>query len=939
MTVAIKHTRCLVAIVAMATLPLQGVLGAQAPNAFDQTLLKGVPFRNLGPFRMGARIADIAVPDSPARAHQYTIYVAPWTGGIFKTTNNGTTWEPIFDNVSARLTVGAIAIAHSNPGVVWVGTGDAFTSRSSYAGDGMYKSTDAGKTWTHLGLEDTQHIARIVVDPNNADVALVAAMGHLYSDNQARGVYKTSDGGKTWSKVLYVNDKVGVIDLVMNPANPRVLYAATYDKVRLPWQLVSGGPESAVYKTVDGGAHWSRLHTGLPSGRIGRIGLALYPKNPDIIYALIENANPRPPTRQDSAAAQRTGQPVREREIGGEVYRTADGGATWKKMSADSVDVSSKGPYYFSQIFVDPNNDQHIFTTGVSLGNSIDGGRTWHDISWPPQRLFPASFGDVRTFWIDPQDSDRMILGSDGGIFQSYDGGKTSDHYANLPMGEAYTVAVDNDEPYNIYTGLQDHENWKGSSNGPHGYTTTWDWTALGNGDGIVTVPDPTDSRWVYTTLNYGGHERLDQREGMRQNIQPTREAGKPPYRFIWDTPVIISPHDSKTIYTGAQVLLRSTDRGDHWEEISPDLSTNPADKIMPNSEGGIPGGIPWFGISSIAESPVTAGLLWVGTSDGNVQMTRDAGSHWTDVTDKVAAAGGRADAYVSRVAASAHNEGTAYVAKSGYKLDDFHAYLYKTTDHGATWTSISSNLPVEPVNVIREDPDNASLLFAGTDAGLFVTMDGGARWVRMTNIPNMPVRDLAMQQATRDLVVGSYGRGIFIANIAPLEEMSASTLAEDVHLFRVLPTVPRIEWQFGANDYLFGNRHLQTDNAPDGMSIRYYLRAAAADSAVITVADAKGEQVVTLKGPAKAGVNTVTWNTHRATRGGRGRGAGAGADSSANRGGGGGRGRGNPLDALVPAGEYTVTLRVDGKTLTQSARITGPQGWSIGPFPSRPER
>jgi photosystem II stability/assembly factor-like uncharacterized protein len=416
---------------------------------------------------MGARIADIAVPDSPARAHQYTMYVAPWTGGIFKTTNNGTTWEPIFDNVSARLAVGAIAIAHTDPDIVWAGTGDAFTSRSSYAGDGVYKSADAGKTWTHLGLDDTQHIARIVIDPTNADVVYVAAMGHLYSDNDARGVYRTIDGGRHWSKVLYINDKVGVIDLVMNPANPRVLYAATYDKVRLPWQLVNGGPESAIYKTGDGGAHWTRLRAGLPSGRIGRIGLALYPRNPNIVYALIENANPRPPTQREVAAAGRFGGPLaREREKGGEVYRTADGGVTWTKMSPDSVDVSSKGPYYFSQIRVDPNNDQHLFTTGVSLGNSIDGGRTWHDIDWPPRRLFPQSFGDVRTVWIDPRDADRLILGSDGGIFQSYDGGRTSDHYANLPIGEAYTVAVDNDDPYNVYTGLQDHENWKGRRTG-----------------------------------------------------------------------------------------------------------------------------------------------------------------------------------------------------------------------------------------------------------------------------------------------------------------------------------------------------------------------------------------------------------------------------------------------------------------------------------------
>jgi hypothetical protein len=454
-------------------------------------------------------------------------------------------------------------------------------------------------------------------------------------------------------------------------------------------------------------------------------------------------------------------------------------------------------------------------------------------------------------------------------------------------------------------------------------------------------VPDPTDSRWTYTTLNYGGHQRVDQQQGIRQSIQPVRDSARPPYRFIWDTPLIISPHNSATLYTGAQVLLRSTDRGDHWEEISPDLSTNPTDRIMPNSEGGIPGGIPWFGISTIAESPVTAGLLWAGTSDGKVQMTRDGGARWTDLTEKVAAAGGRAEAYVSRVVASAHDEGIAYVAKSGYKLDDFHSYLYRTTDHGATWTSISANLPAEPVNVVREDPDNPSLLFAGTDDGLYVTIDGGARWVRMTNIPNLPVRDLVVQGATRDLVVGSYGRGIFIANIAPLEELSASTLAEDVHLFRVMPAVQRVEWSFGANDYLFGNRHLQTNNEPDGMQIRYYLKSAANDSAIIKVADAQGQEVASLKGPAKAGLNAVTWNARRASRGGRGRGVGggtgAGADSATGRAG--GRGRGTALDALMPEGQYTVTLQVNGKTLTQPARIVAPQVWRIGTGAGRGDR
>lgn len=380
----------------------------------------------------------------------------------------------------------------------------------------------------------------------------------------------------------------------------------------------------------------------------------------------------------------------------------------------------------------------------------------------------------------------------------------------------------------------------------------------------------------------------------------------------------MVSPHNDRIIYTGAQVLLKSVDRGDHWQEISPDLSTNPTDEILPSSEGGIPGGIPWFGISSISESHLRAGLIWVGTSDGKVQMTRDGGAHWTDMTGRISAVGGREDAFVSRVRASSHDEGTAYVTKSGYKLDDFHPYIYKTTDYGKTWTSLVSNLPDEPIDVVWEDGRNPNLLFLGDDAGLFVSIDGGAHWVRMKNVPNVPVRDLVVQQRTRDLVVGTYGRNVFITNIAPLEELSDSVLAEEVHLFAVPPTVERIPWAFGANDYLFGDRHIVTPNAPDGMAIRYYLRSSSADSARVEITDAYGQEVAGLAGPAAAGINTVEWDMRRA--GARGARGGPG---------------GTVVDRLLPPGDYTVTLEVAGRKLTRRARITGTQGWSIGPHPT----
>ncbi len=885
-----------------------------SPAAFDEQLLRALTFHNVGPFRMGARTSAIAVPASPAKDHLYTFYVSFWSGGVWKTTNNGTTFAPVFD-AQDNLNVGDVALAPSNPDIVWVGTGDAFTSRSSFAGDGVYKSIDAGKTWKDMGLADSHHIARIAIDPTNPDVVYVAAMGHLYSQNEERGVFKTTNGGATWEKVLYLNSSVGAIDLVMNPNDSSVLYAAMYEKTRLPWQMVNGGPGSGIYKTIDAGKTWTRLDGGLPRGRIGRIGLDIYQRNPQILYAVIENDNPRTTPVARGRGGPPAPQPGVVPIIGGEVYRTADGGGTWTKMNADDYDVSPKGPYYFSQIFVDPNNDLNVFVTQDGYRHSLDGGKTWT----APQ-VFPRMFGDFRTLWIDPQNSDRMIAGSDGGVAISYDGGRTSDAYSNIPVGEVYAVSVDNDDPYNIYAGLQDHENWRGPSATGLGRVTPEDWLAVGDGDGISTVVDPTDSRWLYTNREYGSHSRVDQKLGYRFSIMPRQtDPSKPPYRFIWETPIVISPHDSRTIYTGGQMLLRSSDRGDHWTEISPDLSTHPDDKILPSSEGGVPGGIPWFAISSISESPLTKGLIWVGTSDGNVQVTPDDGTTWTNVTAAIAASRGRADAYVSRVRGSAHVAGRAYVAKNGYKFDDFHPYLYRTDDYGRTWTSIGANLPDKPINVVLEDPEKPDLLFVGNDTGVFVSIDAGRHWVKMNNnMPDVGVHDMVMQAREKELVLGTYGRGIWITNIEPLEEMSDALLAKGAHLFTIQPTGQRVTWQFAANDYLFGQRHLQTPNLSGTMTIRYYLKHPASSAPTVRITDAAGGEIAKLSGPNGAGINTVVWPMRKDQPGGR-----AGA-----------RARGNAVEQLVPLGDYTVTLDVNGTTLSQTAHITRTTGWSVAPSP-----
>lgn len=858
---------------------------AYGQSRFAEALLEELSYRNLGPFRAGAWISDIAVPETPRRDHLYTFYVAARTGGLWKTTNNGTSFEPLFDEQSV-LSIGAVALAPSDPGIVWVGTGDAYNARSSYWGDGVYRSSDGGKSWTNMGLRDSHHIARIVVHPADPDIVYVAAMGHLYSANEERGVFKTEDGGRSWRKVLYINDRVGVIDLVMNRDDPDVLYAATYEKERLPWHFEEGGPESGVYRTTDGGRSWRRLGGGLPGGRIGRIGLDIYRRDPEILYAVVENANPRPPAKEEAEADRRRGIEPRPRVIGGEVYRSDDAGATWRKMNSPGDNVGGKAAYSFNQIRIDPNDDRNIFVTSIAIANSTDGGRSWHDIAWPPKRLFPKMFGDVRALWIDPDDSGRIIAGTDGGVHLSYDGGKTSDHYRNLPLGEVYAVGVDMEDPYNVYAGLQDHESWRGPSHSWSGEVSLEDWVTVGTGDGMYNVVDPTDSRWLYNTSQFGDHHRVDQKLRTRTRIVPGRKEGEPPLRFTWVTPLHISPHDSRVLYTGAQLLLRSRDRGDSWEEISPDLTTDDPVKTAGR------GNIQYCTITTISESPVRAGVIWVGTDDGRVHVTRDDGATWTDVTRKIAAAGGPEAYWVSRVFASAHAEGTAYVSKSGYRNDDFRAFLYRTTDFGATWTPVAGNLPDWPVNVVVEDARNPGLLFAGTDNGVHVTIDGGTRWVRLkNNMPPVPVHDLLVHPRESDLVVGTYGRGIFIADVAPLRELTEAVLENDAHLFEVEPRARRGESGWG-NYKLYGDREIATPNEPNALSIYYYLREAARGGVRITVADAGGRAIRTLEGGAAAGLHRVSWDMRDQEK------------------------------KPVSPGEYLVRLEVNGRTLVRRARI-----------------
>jgi len=894
--------------IAVLVLALPGICGSE--TFFKEALLKSCQFRNLGPYRAGSWITGFAVPETPDKAHLYTFYVGTRNGGVWKTENNGTTFTPLFDG-QEMLSIGAIALAPSNPDIVWVGTGEAYNARSSHRGDGVYKSLDGGKTWQNMGLTDSHHIARIRVHPQNPDVVYVAAMGHLFSFNEERGLFKTTDGGKTWQKVLYIDEKVGVIDLVMHPKNPDILYAAAHEKYRYPWHFEESGPESGIYQTTDGGQTWARLGAGLPSGKIGRIGLDIYLKNPDILYAVVENANKRPPLEEEAKRDRENKKEPQERAIGAEVYRTGDGGKNWLKVNAVKDNVNSKAPYSFCQIWVDPNDEKNLFIISDTLVNSTDGGKTWYDLEWPNTRLFGRMFGDVRTLWIDPKNSDRILLGSDGGIHISYDGGKTCDFYDNLPLGEFYAVGVDMAEPYNIYGGMQDHDSWKGPSNGWSGVITLEDWMIVGGGDGMYNQVDPENNRWIYNCREFGEHYRVDQELGTRMNIFPKRPKDQPTYRWNWTPPILLCPHNSRIVYLGAQCLLRSLDQGEHWQEISPDLTWN--DPVKTKGRGHIQ----YCTITTISESPVKPGVIWVGTDDGRVWVTRDAGASWGEATEKITALGAPAGFWVSRVLASRFEEGTAYVCKSGFRADDSRPFLFKTSDFGQTWTSISTGLPPSPLNVIVQDLRNNRLLFVGNDLGVYVTFDGGQEWLRLkNNLPSVPVKDLVIHPRENDLVVATYGRGLFVVDISPLQQVDERALKADMYFFQVEPKPQLITRNFG-NYHLYGDRHIVVPNEPDGLVINYFLSKELKEKVKLVITDALGTEIDTLEGTAKAGMNRIIWPmTPKFTDADRERLRNARWEFA----------------YLVEPGEYRVCLEIGKTKLVQKALITKRIGWSIGP-------
>ncbi len=829
-----------------------------AAPALTPELLKSISYRSIGPTQQGGRFVDFAVPIQ----QPHTFYAAAGSGGLWKTTNNGQTFETLFENEKV-FSIGDVAVAPSDPKIVWVGSGEANSSRSTYWGDGVYKSTDEGKSWTNMGLPESHHIGRIVIHPKNPDIVYVAALGHLYSQNSERGLYKTTDGGKTWVKSLDVAAKgrsVGCVDVVMDPSNPDILYAATYDRHRRPWTYDIGGPGSGIYKTSDAGKTWSKLGNGLPGGLLGRIGLAIYPKNPRILYACVENVNKPGLSEEERWKEIQEGKSSRGM-IDGEVYRSDDAGATWRKVSPEKQSVGGNPGYYYGQIIVDPNDDQVVYILSVGVLASRDGGKTWQS---------PFRFGgDNHALWIDPADSNHMLLGYDHGLGVTWDGGQNWYRPDFMSVAQFYAVDFDMSYPYRVAGGLQDNGSVMGPSTKPGGgggrgmfrmqgessgiprgpEIRFEDWYSVGGGDGMYNVFDRQTNRYLYNESQFGPLGRLDLETGESRSIV-YRKSGM---RWNWCAPILVSAHDSDTIFHGSNLVAMSTNRGESWTEISPDLTTNDASKLPVNGQGG-DGNIQYCTITTIDESPLLAGLLWVGTDDGNVWVTRTTGASWTPLNDKI---GGNPGYWVSRVAASNFDPGTAYVSYTGFRRDDFRPFVYKTTDYGETWTSIAGDLKVGPVNVIKEDPKNPDLLYVGTEFGVYISVDGGGHWTKMeNNMPTQPIHDLKIHPRDRDLIVATHGRGIYVADISPLQELNASILAKDVHLFEV---EPGIRWTGRLNPET-ATSNFDGESAPPGIIVHYYLKSK--PKAEVKLQVFKGNMLINeISGTSDPGLNRAYWD------------------------------------------------------------------------------
>lgn len=791
------------------------------------SLLKNIAFRQLGPVVQSGRVVDVAV--NPADPTEF--YAAFASGGLWKTENNGISFSPLFQN-EAVMTIGAIAVDWTN-NTIWLGTGEVNSSRSSYAGAGIYKSTDGGKTFQQSGLAESHHIGRIILHPNDPNIAWVAALGHLYSPNQERGVYKTTDGGKTWKKTLFVDQNAGAVELTLDPNNNNILYAAMWERTRRAWNFVESGIHSGIYKSTDQGDHWTLMtdkNSGFPTGKgVGRIGLAsVSDRNKTILYAAVDNYNRRPkkepstftltkdelrqmdknaflkiedykikdylrqnnfPEKYDLDAIKKMikndkitpNDLVKYTEnanallfdtpvIGLEIYRSEDNGKTWHKTHENYLDgVYYSYGYYFGQIRSNPRNPKEIYVYGVPILKSLDSGKTFEFIGGDNVHV------DHHALWVDPNKDGHLILGNDGGINISYDDGENWIKCNTPPVAQAYAIAVDMEEPFNVFCGLQDNGVWKGPSTDK--ISTSWhnsghySFDGILGGDGMQIAVDTRDNNTVYTGFQFGNYYRIDLKEEDYTYITPKHDLGESPYRWNWQAPIILSPHAQDIVYFGANKLFRSLDKGNHFEAISGDLTN-----------GGKKGDVAYGTITAIDESPLKFGLIYTGSDDGKVYCSPDGGNTWKDIS-----VGLPENYWVSRIQASKFEAARVYVSLNGYRWDHFNSMVYVSEDYGQTWTKIGKQLPLEPVNVIREDPQNPDILYVGTDNGLYVSLDRGTNFMEMNKqLPAVAIHDLIVHPRDHQLVVGTHGRSLFIADVTALQQLTPELMAKKLHLFDI---------------------------------------------------------------------------------------------------------------------------------------------------------
>ena len=840
--------------------------------------------RSIGPAVMGGRVVAIALdPTDP-----WTYYVGLGTGGIVKTTDNGSTFKGMFEQEPVAA-IGALAIAPSDHNVVWAGTGEANDRNSSSWGDGVYRSTDSGKTWTNVGFKASKTIARIVVHPTDPATAWVAATGDLWVPGGERGCYKTTDAGATWKLVLGAptpyGDRVGCGDLALDPSNPNVLYAGLYARRRYPWKFVSGTDATdgkdlgGIWKSGDGGTTWKKLSAGLPA-RTQRIGLAVWAKDPKVVYAVVQSD------------AEGTSDIMDLESKAGGVFRSDDGGERWNRMSR-----LNPRPFYFSQIRIDPASDKLVYVLGFILHVSEDGGRTWRE------DRFKGVHSDNHDLVIDPRWPKRLLLGTDGGLYQSVNGGEGWEFQNRVAAGEYYRINVDQSTPYRICGGLQDNESWVGPSN-------TWskdgirndDWFSIGGGDGSYCIFDAGDSNIVYAESQQGEIFRIDLRTAQRKDLKPQPTEGTATFRYHWNSPLIQSVHDKAVLYYGADRVFRITDRGESWLAVSGDLSTGDLTKMTALGSGAETYGV----VYALAESPLKQGVLYAGTDDGKLWKTENEGGSWTDLTAGLPAAA--KGLWISRIELSAHDPATAYVAVDGHRTGNYHPYLLRTLDGGKTWQNIGGGLPDGgTVKVVREDPRNPDLLFAGTEFGLWASVDRGTHWARVGRLPTVAVDDIVIHGRDLDLIAATHGRSLYVLDdLRPLEELTPDVQAKDLHLFSIRPAIGRPQlpgWVESAGAAVFRGQ-----NPPAGALISWYLRRYSGDSVRVAVTSAAGQPVANLAKIGVAGIDRLAWDLHPTK------------DLLTEYG-------GQGAERFIPPGEYTVTLTVGTLKETQKLQVSIPPG------------